>query len=510
MDDRTKVVEAPIVKAKQNAFVTFGAVFLLIIIGVAFLAMPMADGIRMVNNDSNEFGRYGNERIVATAGSYFTMQAESIWNQYGRYLNDVKSVYQMAFNQAMQRAGRLDEGKRLGIEVSQSRRLDILKKSFVKEDGSFDRVAFSKIDEVKKQLILNEIADDVIIEEYDRVMLEMTKRNQTVSNFIANPSTEERKFRGYVFNSDAFPASQVAKYAVDNAKLFTKYNLRRYRFHVKEEADDFVKALKSNALIDEAVKNYKFVDDGHGHDYLAIKGEDVYSYTLKQELKPEDLTALELLKAKEFSNPLQIVGGFTVYYLENDPEFFMMKTADDEDIVRNYISSYEKSLIVAYINDNLKDVSTDNLAEKARDLGANYFETDYITSIYGYKTDPNNPTENAMIKTKVDSFKNAFNDSLQGGLSDDLLKSKTFFVEAFKLADNSVSLPITIDSDIFTMMVLVLDDKREITKKDVKLDDVNLYVEDETRNDLVKNITDSKRAVDNFEKTWAIFEKGRV
>jgi parvulin-like peptidyl-prolyl isomerase len=483
----------------KNPLVWGFSFILLVIIVIAFVVAPIYSPIA-ADSQKITFGSYDGAEIAYKAGNYFASQYDAIKsNNSTQGTDNVQAEYsalKSAFDRTVLHTAVLKTIQDLGVSVSDAKINETLATDArFQDNGTFSKEKLAKYNQLEMMNLRHLTRDDILQKMLMQDLINGAVVSSKESGFIKDLGRTTRSFEYVSFTQADYPDAEVLAYAQQNAKLFRSLTLSVLTVAKKADADTYrQQILDKKASFEDSAKNHS-IDMYKASS--GVRGQVTYN-ELKLELGKAELADKVFgLKKGDLSEVLTVPAGFAVYRIDSDVQ--ELKTADPSAVksVRDYLIANEKGKVEDYLNAQAgsfvaaarKD-GLDKAAKAANKKPAltNSFPINYGGIVY--------PTMFGNYPVLADPA-TADNKALS-----DAGNKEAFFEAAFKLAKDAISDPIVLSDEI---IVLKLKDEKTAADDNA----LGMYASFAPNlaayfvsADLQDKIVDSKKLVDNFDKTF--------
>ena len=416
---------------KKGVLYTFGASIILIICFIAFV-LPSSLSRTAQQEEGLVFGKYNGKKISYEYGSDFTnflSQYAQLYRNQGIEISSSNqyTIYNYAFNSTVVKYAQEAALKKAGYEVPQSSINNQLKNYFKDSDGKISVKTYkqtdssyleSLTDSIKQSLYTGRYYDDYYgsTDTFGGKKLFGLKSTESEINFIKNFGKEKRAFNMVVFNTSNYPEDEQVKFGKANSDKFVKYDLSVITVEKKEIAEKIISRIeKGQITFDDAITEYSDKNYSNSEGKLSNKSKYQIENILKDK---EDLEKIQALSKDEISTVFETLIGYSIFRNDGSttqPDFSTEETLKD---VKNYISTYETSIIEDYFADIAKIFVKDAKAGDLETTVANYenaelhqlaaFPLNYGSSPLFEAMDTNTLTVLATADKNEDFLKKAF------------------------------------------------------------------------------------------------------
>lgn len=424
-----------------------GAIFILILSVVTFVAIPTA-GTSAGANNTIVFGKWDGTPIEYAQDSYFIRQMQTISDQMksqGQEINQYSyySIMQSAFNSAVVRLAVLDELKTAGYKVPQASVDKALIPYYQDSNGRYSSKLYSETAESTRASRRNIMTEDLTAQRYiDDVFGD---QNGTYGMKTATGETElikkmagpERTFNYVAFSTSAYPDSEASAWGKEHADLFVKHDLSVITVDTEAAAKKVAASLAKNELsFEDAVTTYS---TRVGTD---AAGKLTKSFRV-------DLNKL-FTDAKDLDTVISLAPGALSGIVKADKNWAVVR-CDSATAEPDFSTAEVIAAVSSYINENERGRVEDYFVAKAREFtaAANKDGLDAACKAFGVEKKTtsafgiNFGNVNILSPVPVDT-----STELAGAQN-----SETFFKTAFGLAATTVSEPVLLGSNVVVLQL---------------------------------------------------------
>ncbi len=433
---------------KKGVLYTFGASIILIICFIAFV-LPSSLSKTAQQQEGLVFGKYNGKKISYEYGSDFTnflSQYAQMYRDQGQEITSSNqlTIYSYAFNSTIIKYAQEDALKQAGYEVPQAT-IDLKLKSYFKDsDGKFNMKAYRQADPSYIESLTSSILDSLYTGRYYDDNYGATtkfagytlfglKNSEAETAFLDQFGKEKRAFNVTVFDTGDFPAEEQLKYGKANPEKFTKYDMSIITVDTKEIANKVVSRIeKGQITFEDAIAEYSEKNYSDSDGKLTNNSQ----YQIENILNDKsELSKITGLAQDEVSPAVETLMGFSIFKNNSSstsPDFSNEDTLKD---VKNYITTYEKSVVEDYYAEIAKTFTKEAKASDMTTAAANYANA----TVHELAAFPLNYGSCSLYETMDTSSITA----LSSASSDE-----EFLKQAFSLKLNDYSDPIVIGGDI--------------------------------------------------------------
>ena len=436
---------------KKGVLYTFGASIILIICFIAFV-LPSSLSKTAQQQEGLVFGKYNGKKISYEYGSDFTnflSQYAQMYRNQGVEItqSNQMTIYNYAFNSTVLKYQQEDALKAAGYEVPQDSINLKLKNYFKDSDGKFSMKAYKQADpsyiesltaSIKDSLYTGRYYDDCFgaTESFGGYHLFGLKSAEAETAFLDSFGKEKRAFNLVVFDTGNYPEEEQIKFGKANPDKFTKYDMSIITVEDKDTASKVLSRIsKGQITFEDAVSEYSEKNYSDSDGILTNKSKYQIENILKEK---DDISKITALAQDETSPVVETLIGFSIFKnngASTQPDFTNEDTIND---IKNYISTYETSIIEDYFADMAKDFVKDAKASDIETAASKYenatiHELPAFTLNYGSSS-----IFEAMDTNSITTLATAD-------------KNEDFLTKAFTLKLNEYSDPIIIGGDIVVL-----------------------------------------------------------
>jgi parvulin-like peptidyl-prolyl isomerase len=442
-----------------------------------------------LTNDLN-FGSYDGIPINYVPGNYFSQLRSQYSDMYQRFgyggqMGEMQA-WQQSFQETAFRTAALREMARSGYSAPRDE-VDKATAALAEfqDNGKFSAAKYNALTKQQQISKWEGVRDDLISRRYsDDLNFPVTAAGEAA--FFANMAKNKRSFQTTAFALSAYPAEEAAKFAGENAALFTTLRLSQITVADQKEAESILANVRDGVItFEDAAKN-------HSIDVYADKGGD-RGEPMLHELTggvpdQENREALARLKKGEFSEVMPVPQGFAFFRCEEDAR---AASADDGmDKVRSYMISNEKGRVEDYFVDKAQElaaaIKTDGFDAAVLAAGMEQKTLGPISVNYG----DSSLLSATLNGSDADYLKNAGAD-------------ENFWKAAWTTALNTPSEPLVVPGD----NIVVLYPTEETQADEAALDNVKSYytgtfLPNYEYTARTQSVMSSPKFVDKFLEMW--------
>ena len=469
------------------------SVILLVIVVVTFVGSPVAG--KLTGGGSIVFGSYDGRDIAYYPGSYFAEQRELIAQQVRDSATQdqdmtilQQTVWYQAYRQTAIHVAVLIQAEKAGMHVSE----DAVDKALLThpaymENGRFSEERYNRTQGSEKAATRKLVREETMTNQYFRDMFTGLKASTKEKQFVTDMARAERSFTFVSFPYEGYPAEEVRRYGEANTALFRKIKLSRILVKSGER-----EAKEIRRKIAEKTSSFEELARTHSKDGYADKGGDMgwrFAYDLQADFEKKE-TAQELfaLKAGDVSEVLKGSFGWLVYRCDADPVDPDFTDTAVLDIVKLYLTTYEKGKIEDYFvakgQQFARRAADAGVSTAAREAGVVPIATDFfplnLQNVFSFAPLRAIPEEATPAPAAY---------------------SEEFFQAAFALPKDKVSEPVVLDDQVLVLSVLA---ERQMPESTASL--LGSWVEYTANQamqvDLQTQIMDPEKLKDNFMEAF--------
>lgn len=424
-----------------------GAIFILLLSVVTFVAIPTA-GTSVAANNSIVFGKWDGTPIEYAQDSYFIRQMQTISDQMksqGQEINQYSyySIMQSAFNSAVVRLAILDELKAAGYKVPQANVDKALIPYYQDANGRYSSKLYSETAESTRASRRKIMAEDLTAQRFiDDIFGDQNgtyglKTATGETDLVKKMSGPERTFNYVAFSTSAYPESESAAWGMEHAELFAKHDLSLITVDTEATAKKVAGMLAKNELsFEDAVTTYS---TRVGTD---AAGKLTKSFRV-------DLNKL-FTDAKDLDTVLTLEPGTLSGIVKADKNWALVR-CDSATVEPDFSNAQVLAAVTSYINENERGRVEDYFVAKAKEFSeaANRNGLDAACSAFGVEKKTtssfgiNYGNVSILSPVPVDTAT-----ELSGAQS-----SETFFKTAFALSASTVSEPVLLGSNVVVLQL---------------------------------------------------------
>ncbi|MBB6031812.1 hypothetical protein HNR35_000805 [Borreliella spielmanii] len=493
-----KVKNDLVVPESKEKKVGMWGIFALILIVFGFIIAPLLPGMfDNAHSSGLKFGSYKGQPIYYEKDNKFAKYVNYYSNLYSRLQGNAKNInidynaWYLAFMKYVEDIAFLDLIKKYNFYISKEMLDKNLLRSpeYLDPNGNFSSKRYNKVSDYRKVKIYDDIVESILFSNVKTFLNNNLIFPDSLFNMIKDMSTVERHISYLSLSYHDFSNKEAMSYAEKNLNLFKRLSLASIRFKNMSDARNAYDKLLNKTPFEELAKLYS--DDMA--NFKGVVSLDKYYFDLDLNVEnKEDLNSIFSLKEGEFSKPIKTKNKneYQIYKAFSNIYDFDKNSDRDISAVKNYIETYEPSIIEGFLenklNDFLSDVKFSSLSqalEKHRfSLKEEIVNLSYNVNIY-----PN------TLKELVE-----FNNS------------KSFYNIVFGLKENSWSKPFLANKKVYLFFLKSAKKRSNQLKEEIKnetlLDNFNIansgLITDFLLNkkDFVNNFNESFFALQNFSQ----------
>jgi hypothetical protein len=248
---------------KANPGLVIGTFVVLVIVIIAFVAVPaITPGGRGGNVDLT-FGYYDKTPITYVPGNFF-YEYQKMLERYRQNSMGENSAYmnfqtwREAYEATVVHTAMLKEMKRAGY-IAPEKTVDrnVAKLPQFQDNGRFSLALYRQIDDNERLSVWRQVQDDTAKEHFRSDITGLLKPSAE-SQFIAQMAATERSFDMAVFPVNAYPETEYQAYLSDHPELFRSVHLSIISIDTNEkEARKILNSVKNGeTTFEEAARSY--------------------------------------------------------------------------------------------------------------------------------------------------------------------------------------------------------------------------------------------------------------
>lgn len=424
-----------------------GAVFILLLSVVTFVAIPSAGG-SVAQQNTISFGKWNGTPIEYVQDSYFIRQVQAVSDQMksqGQEINQYTyySVMQSAFNAAVVRLAILDELKDAGYKLPQSTVDKALVPYYQDSNGRYSSKLYSETAESTRASRRSTMSEDLTAQRYiDDIFGDANgsyglKTATGETELVKKMSGPERTFNYAAFSTAAYPETETAAWGREHADLFTKHDLSVITVETEAAAKKVAASLAKNEIsFEDAVTTYS---TRVGTD---AAGKLTKSFRV-------DLNKL-FTDAKDLDTVLALAPAAVSGVVKADTSWAIVK-CNTEAKAADFSDASVISAAASYINENERGRVEDYFVGKAKDFTAKANAEGLDAACKAFGVEKKTTTAFGINYGDVNILSPVPSDAypeLAGAST-----SETFFKTAFSLTANTVSEPILLGSNVVVLQL---------------------------------------------------------
>jgi len=296
---------------KRHPILFIGSILFLTLIIVAFVFVPaIVPGAMGVENLA--FGYYNGTPIRHTPGSFFSQTRRNVESNFPDIVNDptmARSIWRVAFNEAVVNAAILDEVRRAGnIVVDDAINREIAQ--LFQENGRFMADRYRSLDNATRLSLHREASDRLMAQRY-YLDLASIRSSDAEAAFVSAMASPRRVFGTAIFPLSSFPDSEVVLFAGENENLFMANRFSRITLGSEREARQVLDMVRNGSTtFEEAART-------NSTDSYADIGGDMGSrmrFELSFEITNEaDRDAVMSLAHGDISDVVRVSNGWAFF-----------------------------------------------------------------------------------------------------------------------------------------------------------------------------------------------------
>ncbi|WPM06244.1 peptidyl-prolyl cis-trans isomerase [Borreliella sinica] len=499
MRKRSRKVKSDLVvlESKERKVGIWG-IFALVLIVFGFIIAPLLPGIFDNTNSSGlKFGSYKGQPIYYQRDSKFAKYVSYYSNLYSRLQGDARNInidynaWYLAFMRYAEDVAFLDLIKKYNFYISKEMLNKNLLRSpeYLDSSGNFSSKRYNKASDYQKVKIYDDMVENMLFSNVKIFLNSNLIFPDSLFNLIKDMSAVERHISYLTLSYQDFSNEEAIFYAEKNLNLFKRLSLASIRFKNMSDAQNAYDKLLNKTPFEELAKLYS-------DDIANFKGVvplDRYYFDLDLNVeKKEDLNSIFSLRESEFSKPVKVKNKneYQIYKAFGNAHDFDKNSDRDISAVKNYIETYEPSVIEGYLENTLSDFLNDvNLSSLSQALEKYQFslKEEIVNLSYNVNIYPN------TLKELVE-----FNNS------------KSFYDIVFGLKENSWSKPFVANKKVYLFFLNSAKKRSNPLEEELKneklLENFNIassaLITDFllNKNDFVDNFNESFFALQNFSQ----------
>lgn len=494
---------------------------LLVILVVSFVFAPAIVPAQQGLGQGIVFGRYGNQEIAYRPGNFFARQLDSSIQEATSQGYDINSpfiaytLWLRAFRAASQYAVLMDKAEHAGIDIGEDQIMEAVRESgYFSRNGVFSATDFNNTSHERRQSILNEMHSGLLIGTYQLQLTQDINRSKAAISLLSQPAVQQRNFRMAIFNFDLYPAEKVREFAAENAQLFQEIDVKRILIQGKKQ-----EAIKLYSALANGEKDFPIVFLENSREEFANENISAqegnlgtrFYYQLQESLAPqEDLDKIFSLHQDQFSPPMRYKTEnsknevYAIYQVTKTKSDLNLNSNDAVQDVLTYLISTRKNLISDYFIGLASLIDPANFSSSITSPGR-FAQSDYFGMVYHLKPDNLSRQDDMYYpyNNEIQKFLAAFGQQYQD-IAASALKSKEFFLQAFKLQPNEVSAPIILNNGVIVLQLINTQTPEPSSATTSSLDFLlSYFLSQYSMSSMIDQALESPRYKDNFIKAYA-------
>ncbi|QMU98858.1 peptidyl-prolyl cis-trans isomerase [Borrelia sp. A-FGy1] len=414
----------------------------LILIVFGFIIAPLIPGLfDRYDLSGLRFGTYKGQPIYYEKGNKFARYVNYYSNLYSKLIqnkdnSDMEySIWNLAFAKYIEDIAFLDLAKSNSFYVSKGMLNKHLINSYEYLDsaGNFSFKKYKKVSDYQKFKIHSEAVEDLLSSNIQILLNSSFIFADVLLNSIKEMSKIRRDISYVTLSYQDFPQDGIISYAERSLNLFKSIEVVSIRFKNLGDANDAYEKLSNDTPFEEIAKFYS--DDIVNFKGVASSKKYYFDFDLAFDRK-EDVRLIFALKVNEISKPIKTKNSneYEIYKALSNVYNFDKNSEHDISVVRNYVETYEPSIIEAFLEENLNKViaemNTDGVQKALRNYNLS-LKKDIVNLAYNMSVYP------STLGDELSVFKN----------------SKDFYDIIFGLKENNWSKPFLADRKVYVFFL---------------------------------------------------------
>ncbi|UER67261.1 peptidyl-prolyl cis-trans isomerase [Borrelia sp. BU AG58] len=414
----------------------------LVLIVFGFIVAPLVPAL-LDGTDSSKlrFGSYKGQPIYYEKNGRFAKYVNHYSNLYSRLMQNRNNsdmeyaIWNLAFVRHVEDLAFLDLAKTNSFYVSK----DMLNKNLMRSpmyldsSGNFSPKRYNKVSDYQKFELHNEVLEDLLSSNIQILLNSNFIFSDSLPNAIRDMARVRRSISYVSLSYQDFPQDELVSYSERALNLFRSIEVAFVRFKSLGDANDAYEKLSKNTPFEEVAKFYS--EDIANFKGLVSSRKYYFDFEIALERK-EDVGAIFSLKVNEISRPLKTKdgSGYEIYKALSNVYDFDKNSEHDISVARNYIETYEPSVIETFLENKLSSVvvemGTDGVQKTLRSHNL-ALKKDIVNLAYNMSIYP------STLGEELSGFKN----------------SKDFYDIIFTLKENHWSRPFLGDRKVYAFFL---------------------------------------------------------
>lgn len=332
-------------KGGKKSFLWVIGVVVLVLISITFI-LPQT-GLFMGNsNNTNTFGKYNGEDIVASYDGYFNYAFSNAYyqylNQYGEELLPYlqSSIYYTAYRSTVVNTAFKQLAKKAGMKVTDKEISDAIVSSgyYGDDENSFVQENYDKATETQRNQILG-FMESIVPQRNVQGDITSAKMSSKEKDFITSLSSSTRAFDYYKIDEKMYKDEDLKLYAEENPTLFETLSFLRADYDSADEA--------TTALTEIGLGNVVFEDEAT-------------PFTLpRHSIEKDEVNASSDLFSSTTSTllgPYEKDGKYSLYKVTSESESADLSDETTLEDIRSYIVANESDSLKSYLESLSREV----------------------------------------------------------------------------------------------------------------------------------------------------------
>jgi hypothetical protein len=332
---------------KSNPGLVIGTFVVLVIVIIAFVAVPAIAPSRGGRNWDGTFGYYDKVPITYVVGNFFYEYQRMVEQRYRQrstsddYAFANPRIWREAYEAAVVHTAMLQEMKRAGYTAPEKTvDRNVAKLPQFQDNGRFSLALYRQMDDNERLSTWRQTQDNTATEQYFSDVTGLLKPSAE-SQFIGKMAATERSFDMAVFSVDAYPEAEYEAYINRYPELFRSVHLSMITINTNErEARKILDSIKSGeTTFEDAARSYS-------KDNYADRGGDMgkrMTHELRFDIPDESAREQAIALARnEFSDILKTGSNWSFFRAEETTQEADPSDPAVMEKVRTYIRNFER------------------------------------------------------------------------------------------------------------------------------------------------------------------------
>ncbi|BCR21487.1 peptidylprolyl isomerase [Borrelia sp. HM] len=387
----------------------------LILIVAGFIIVPLMSGVfDTIGSSKLKFGSYKRQPIYYEKDNKFAQYVNYYSNFYSNLTKNNNSVdieyfiWNLAFMKYVEDIAFIDLAKTNGFYISKSILNKNLKNSpaYLDSKGNFSPKRYKKVSDYQRFKIHSNVVENLLSSNMKILLNSSFMLSDSILNAVKSMSEVRRNISYIMLSYQDFPREEIISYADKNSKLFKSLDIASIHLKNLNDANDAYDKLTKGTPFEEVAKFYS-------KDMANFKGVASFKkYYFDLDLmfeKKEDLGAIFSLKVNEFTKPIKSKnrGEYEIYKVLSDVYDFNKDSEHDISSARNYIETYEPSVIETFLENKLNGILDEINSTELMQVIKNHrltLKDDIVNLSYNMNVYPNTLKELSAFSNSKDFY----------------------------------------------------------------------------------------------------------